>query len=313
MIALTLLSLPTYAARSIPEHPVLEKILAQLEGPVQSQPCRNLVDTAFQSIAIVERFESAVVLKDLKAGGCRVNFLAVGGTDFVNLDPVFFDNIIGDPEAKSAFSLHVHPNSNGSFFRAGNEYRGEVMFAGDADIRSAQLPADLYDSLLGKIKEGAVPGFNLSPPSIQDLFVAASKSKLPLQYVVVTSGGTWTYSLSPDAVPAEISQKIDDIKVFSFMYLMAKSENPKITAAKRQRAQALFDFNMLKPETKQLVQAWQACSLALRKPYSQQAVKELLAGNPEKAKLEIQEKLAYAQGWSAVMKQVGFQMEFKPF
>jgi hypothetical protein len=305
-----LASAPAWA-RSVPDHPVLEGILNQYEGKLQPGSCRTLVDGAFQKIAAVEKLESAVLLKDFQGGGCRLDFVAAGGKDYVTRDLDLYNALLNDPKAESAFDLHVHPLANSDFFRAGGAYSGEIMFASETTVRELALPADQYDALLAKMQAGVVPGFNLSPPSIQDLMVASSEENLPLQYVVITSGGAWTYSFDEGADKADLFKRIDDLKAYSFMYLAATTEGGD--PARKQRGQSLFDLNMQDPATKQLVTEWQACSLALRKPYSAAAVAALLAGNPQKARAEFQEKLAFAARWSVLMKSIGFTMDFKPF
>lgn len=301
------------SARQIPDHPVLEQILARYEGKVTPGACRAIVDSAFTKIASLENFESGLLLKDLKGGGCRLEFVAVGGKDYVNRDLVHYLSLLSDPEAVSAVDLHVHPAANGEYFRAGTKYRDEIMFSSAAMVSEAVLPAGLYDSLIAKVKEGSAPGFSLSPPSIQDLLVASSESAVPLQYVVINDGGAWIYSLAPGAKREEVFKRIDDIKTYAFMFAMGNQPPGAGNPERIAYAKALFDFNMKDGENRRIIQEWQVCLLALRKPYSHEAVKALLAGRPEAVQGEFREKVAYARRWSALMLSIGFAMEFKPF
>lgn len=303
------------AARSLPDHPVLEKILARYESEPIAQTCRNFTSREFSTIAARERFESALVLKDLKSGGCKLDFLAVGGRDYVNRDLELYEKLLRDPRAESAIDLHVHPLMNVDYFREGNPYKGEIMFATAEAINEARLPGALFDALILRIEQGTLPSFNLSPPSMPDLLFTAGgeRNPLPISYQVVTAGGIWSY-VGPSKENAEAARRnLDNLNVYAFMYEVAHSTNPDVTPARKERARRLFEENMKDPGNRRRFLEAQSCSLGLRRPYSRSSVVALLDGDRTAVLAEFQEKLALASRWSLLMKELGFEMTFKPF
>jgi len=311
LLSLALLAAPSPAEFVNPRHPVLERILALYDGKEVQVSCRRLMEREFALIASRERYESGVILKNLKQGGCQLDFLAVGERDFVERDLELYDRLMSDPKAASVIDLHVHPLANVEYFREGTPYKGEIMFATHGAIREAQLPPELYDKLVELIQQGKAPGFNLSPPSNQDHLASTAANPLPATYAVATSAGIWESSVLPGKTPSMIRERIESFVVYSSMYETAFSETA--SPNKKARARRLFDLNMEDAETRRIYLEWQACSLALRRPYTKAAVEDLLKGDSTKVRAEFEEKLAFARRWSALMREIGFELSFKPF
>ncbi len=305
MLAALLLAASAVAA----PHPVYEDIQSR-SGALG--PCALALAEPYGRIASVESAESSWAAQDLRDGTCRVAPLGAGGATYVEVSPAERDRQAVFPGAEMVAIVHVHPLDNAPYF-ADAAYAGEVMFA-DADaVAARRLSGPGWRALVDSVRAGRAPGFNLSPPSIQDLLVAGgdeeyNRGRKRVVNVVLTSGGAWTYSV-PD--PAKARKALEDLVVYANMYEVSRS--PTATPARRERGRLLYENARMDPAVAGLIDAWAEASLGLRAPYSGAATAFLGAGEPSAVRREYADKLVLARRFCALLATLGVDATFEPF
>ena len=305
MLAALLLAVTAAAA----PHPVYEELLALSGRP---GPCAAALAAPYARIAAVESAESSWVAQDLHGGTCRIAGLGVGGPTSVNIDPAQRDREATFPGAQSVAVVHVHPLDNASYF-ADAPYAGEIMYSDAEAIAARRLSAPRWRGLVDAIRVGRAPGFNLSPPSIQDLLVAAGDEEYNrggrrVVNVVLTSGGAWTYSVLD---PAKARKALEELVIYANMYEVSRSATAR--PALRERGRLLYENARKDPATAALIDAWAAASLGLRAPYTSPALAFFEAGEPSAVRREHADKLRAAREFCALLATLGVDASFAPF
>lgn len=247
-----------------------------------------------------------------KRGRCEYEFYATGKADSVRVPTDRVDQTLADPHVDAYDKVHSHPLANVAYFAAGHPYAFEIMFADEAMIRTRQLPENVYARLVLEVKRGRVPGFSLSPPSLQDFMAASTLSAVGPKRVrsqVISSGGVWTYAVDGDAKKAQkdLMQLVD----YALQYEIASSE--RFPERRRGFARAYFE-EALQTEWGPIIRAWRETGFELRAPYSEAAVRAYLENGDARAiHAEYARKLESARHFSAVCASLGLTVTFEPF
>lgn len=289
--------------------PTLALILSLSGNP---GPCAAALAAPYARIASADSIESSWAAQDLGDGTCRVAPLGVGGPTSVPITPADRDREASWPAARRVAVVHVHPLDNAPYF-GGAPYAGEIMFADAEEIAARSLDAPRWTRLVEATRVGRVPGFNLSPPSVQDLLVAGgdgeyNRAGRRVVCAVLVSGGTWTYVV-PE--PAKLRAAVDDLVVYANMY--EKAHSPATPPALRERARVLLENAMKDPALSLRIEAWRDAAIGLRAPYSGAAVAYFEAGDDSAVRREYAEKVRLARRFTALLATLGVEATFEPF
>jgi hypothetical protein len=263
---------------------------------------------------LAEDTEAAFILKDQRDLSCRVAFLGAGQETFVPISPEQSDQELSDPDMERALDAHSHPLTNADYFSdSGRRYNGEIMFATETDIAAHRLTGELYKQSIAWVRSGRVAGFNMSPPSIQDFMAAGANVRYNqgtagrVKSLVLTSGGAWTYFVK-DA--QQVNKTLDDLVVYANIFEAANSPVP---SAKRERARKLYAALESDPVSSSLMAQWAGPSLALRTPYSADALLKQRQNDDSGIRREFAAKLVEAERFCAFMRSIGVEISFSPY
>lgn len=253
------------------------------------------------------------IAKDMKDGACRVAFLGAGAKDFVPNDPEQVRRELSGTGAARMANVHTHPLGNSGYFAAGKAYDGEIMFVSEAMLAPRRVSQEVYQRQAAAVRAGRIPGFNLSSPSVSDflaaeptqLFAAESPDAHETVSVVLTSGGSWTYSVDPAVSREKAYDLIAYAKIFDAAFA------PATPADRRARARRLFDG--MEGDLRAFLGAWGEASLQLRAPYSAAAMERFEAGDDGALRAEFAAKVGQAERFSGLLATIGISAIFAPF
>ncbi|MFA6028383.1 MAG: hypothetical protein WC969_00880 [Elusimicrobiota bacterium] len=305
------------AAASLDGHPVMRALLERGRAGLNA-PCAETFKDELTRMPFEEATEAAFVLKDMLDSSCRVALLGVGRESFVPLSPEQSDRELSDPAMARALDAHSHPAGNGAYFGEGGPYAGEIMFASESAIAERRLPKELYEQALSWVREGRIPGFNMSPPSIQDFLSAGANARYNVNApgrvtsLVLTSGGAWTYVVDDET---KANETLYNLVAYANVFEAANSSAPPPRGAqsgRKERAQALFGSIAADPVSGPLVEGWAGASLALRAPYTAEALNRFQNGDDAGIREEAAAKQAEAERFCALLRTMGIRAAFTP-
>lgn len=300
-------------ALELPE-PVLN-LIGKYAAPTPA-PC-PVYPAQWRAIPNQLDIEMAFALTE-KNGQCEFEFYNMGLKEAVQIPRDRLEHSLNDSEAASFAKIHSHPMGNVGYFAAGAPYNYEIMFADTELIATRTLPPQKLAKLADAVREGRIPGYSLSPPSVQDLNGASSlwssTGTGPKRIVskVISSGGVWTYAINDEAREKRLRSHLEYLVAFALQHEMATSG--RAPYPRQQRARQLFEHALSDPEWKLLIESWRDTGFQLRAPYSVAATDAYLDhGNDELIQLEYQQKLKAADAFSKLMKGLGAEVSFEPW
>lgn len=313
IIALILALLGSNQLRAEPLPQVVRDLIASYSSQTTA-PCPK-DDSKWRAIPNFLDIEIAFALTE-KQGRCEFEFYNLGLKDAVQIPRDALDRSLADSASDAYSKIHSHPLANVGYFAKGAPYGYEVMYADPALIATRQLPAERFQKLAEAVKQGRIPGYSLSPPSVQDFSGASSLWKSLAQgpkkidSKVISSGGVWTYSINTAEDEKRLRSHLEYLVAFALQHEMATSG--KATPPRRERARQLFAQALSDPEWKKLIETWRDTGFELRAPYSKAAVDAFLDRDDDSLiRAEYQRKLETVEAFRTMMKGLGVDVSFE--
>lgn len=253
-----------------------------------------------------------------KHGECVFEFYATGMANGVRVPSEPLERALADHDTDVYNKIHSHPMSNVGYFAEGSPYDYEVMFADEDMIHTRQLPRELVDRLAQAVQRGDLPGYSLSPPSVQDfngastLWSYTEKGPKKILSRVISSGGVWTYAIEGEAQAKKARQNLEYLVAYALQHEMAHTE--RAPEARRERARRLFEAAWESEEWGPIFRVWQETGFELRAPYSREAALAWFErGDKSAIEAEFARKLEQAKKLCELLHELGIEASFEPF